>query len=302
MTRLLEYQVPGEWDGAAVKEYLRRGLGFSARVLTQQKFLEGGLLRNGAPCRAVDRLAAGDRLALAFRDEPVDYPPAAGELAVVYEDGDYLIVNKPPAMPVHPSPGHDTDSLLNRVAYYYEKTGQAHRVRPLYRLDKDTTGLVVLAKHRAAASCSRAEKRYYAVCQGELAGSGTIDAPIGLGEGSKIVREYGRGQPAVTHWRALARGGGHTLLSLGLETGRTHQIRCHLAGVGHPLAGDDLYGGSLALLPRQALHCGRVLLCCPALAMEREFQADLPQDLRRAFPWLPDWEDITKEEKLCPPA
>lgn len=302
MTRLLEYLVPEEWDGAAVKEYLRRGLGFSARVLTQQKFLEGGLLLNEAPCRAVDRLAAGDRLALAFPDEPVDYPPVAGELAVVYEDGDYLIVNKPPAMPVHPSPGHDTDSLLNRVAYYYEKTGQAHRVRPLYRLDKDTTGLVVLAKHRAAASCSRAEKRYYAVCQGELAGSGTIDAPIGLGEGSKIVRECGHGQNAVTHWEALARGGGHTLLSLELETGRTHQIRCHLAGVGHPLAGDDLYGGSLALLPRQALHCGRVLLCCPALAMEREFQADLPQDLRRAFPWLPDWEDITKEENLCPPA
>ena len=72
--------------------------------------------------------------------------------------------------------------------------------------------------------------------------------------------------------------------------------------MGHPLAGDDLYGGSLALLPRQALHCGRVLLCCPVLGMEREFQADLPQDLRRAFPWLPDWEDITKEEKLCPPA
>ena len=140
------------------------------------------------------------------------------------------------------------------------------------------------------------------MCERELAGSGTIDAPIGLGEGSRIVREYGHGQPAVTHWRALARGGGHTLLSLELETGRTHQIRCHLAGVGHPLAGDDLYGGSLALLPRQALHCGRVLLCCPALGMEREFQADLPQDLRRAFPWLPDWEDITKEEKLCPPA
>ena len=302
MTRLLQYPVPAEWDGALVKDFVRRGLGFSARVLTQQKFLEGGLLLNGVPCRAVDRLAAGGRLALAFPDEPVDYPPSAGELAVVYEDGDYLIVNKPPAMPVHPSPGHDTDSLLNRVAYYYEKTGQAHRVRPLYRLDKDTTGLVVLAKHRAAASSTQAEKRYYAICQGELSGAGTIDVPIGLGEGSRIVRECGRGQPAVTHWKALAAGQGHTLLSLELETGRTHQIRCHLAGVGHPLAGDDLYGGSRERLSRQALHCGRVLLCCPALAMEREFQADLPQDLRRAFPWLPSWEEIIKEEKLCLPA
>lgn len=285
-----------------VKEFLRRGLGVSARVLTQQKFLEGGLLLNGKPCRAVDRLAAGDSLALVFPDEPVDYPPAPGELAVVYEDGDYLVVNKPPAMPVHPSPGHDRDSLLNRVAYYYQQTGQAHRVRPLYRLDKDTTGLVVLAKHRAAASCSRVEKRYYALCQGELAGSGTIDAPIGLGAGSKIVREFGVGRPAVTHWKALAHGSGHTLLSLKLETGRTHQIRCHLAGIGHPLAGDDLYGGSLALLPRQALHCGRALLICPALGLARELQADLPRDLRSAFPWLPSWEDITKEECLCPPA
>ena len=302
MTRLLECLVPEEWDGAAVKEYLRRGLGFSARVLTQQKFLEGGLLLNGVPCRAVDRLAAGGRLALAFPDEPVDYPPAAGELAVVYEDGDYLIVNKPPAMPVHPSPGHDRDSLLNRVAHHYKTTGQAHRVRPLYRLDKDTTGLEVLAKHRAAASSTQAEKRYYAICQGELSGAGTIDVPIGLGEGSRIVRECGRGQPAVTHWKALAAGQGHTLLSLRLETGRTHQIRCHLAGTGHPLAGDDLYGGSRERLSRQALHCGRVLLCCPALGMEREFQSDLPRDLRSAFPWLPSWEEITKEEKLCLPA
>ena len=109
MTRLLEYQVPGEWDGAAVKEYLRRGMGFSARVLTQQKFLEAGY-------SGMERLpgrgpaGGGGQARPGLPDEPVDYPPAAGELAVVYEDGDYLIVNKPPAMPVHPSPGHDTDS------------------------------------------------------------------------------------------------------------------------------------------------------------------------------------------------
>ena len=300
MSRVLRWRIPEQWAGRTVQDYLRRGLGFSSSVVIELKHSPGGLLKNGEACRSVDLLQENDLLTLTFPKEPMEYPPAPGELSVLWEDEDFLVVHKPPAMPVHPSPGHDRDSLLNRVAYHYQSTGQSHRVRPLYRLDRDTSGVLVLAKHRAAAGAGT-EKRYLALCQGELTGEGTIDQPIGLGPESKIRRVTGTGQRAVTHWRALAQGGGHTLLCLSLETGRTHQIRCHMAGIGHPLAGDDLYGGSREWVPRQALHCAAVRLTCPALAMDRTFTSPLPRDLTSPFPWLPSWEELCKEDILCLP-
>ena len=191
-------------------------------------------------------------------------------------------------MPIHPSPGHDRDSLLNRVAYYYGKTGQTPAFRPLYRLDRDTSGLVAVGKHRLAVSSAQQEKAYLAVCEGVLSGCGTVDVPIGLEVGSKIKRCCGTegAQPAVTHWRAIAQREGHTLLELRLETGRTHQIRVHMAFLGHPLAGDDLYGGSCTCIARQALHCGRLLLSSRALQVSRLFSAPFPGDLLQSFPWL----------------
>ncbi len=296
MSRVLEYRVPEDCGGMTVREFARNRLGFSSRMLVKQKQEEKGILKNGAPCRVVDLLAPGDLLAFFLPEEKPCYPKSAVSLRVLFENRDYLVVDKPAAMPIHPSPGHDRDSLLNAVAGYYGETGQSCLFRPLYRLDRDTTGIVAVGKHRAAVSSALVEKRYYAVCQGELSGSGVIDLPIGLKPGSRILRECGRGDPAVTHWKALARGEGHTLLALSLETGRTHQIRVHLAHIGHPLAGDDLYGGSLEKLGRQALHCGRVRLSCRALSFAQEFVSDLPPDLRKAFPWLPDWETLEKEE------
>lgn len=281
----MEYTVPEGWHGATVKGFARRYLGFSARALSGQKF-EGGILLNGSPCHASAPLSAGDRLSFPLPDEPMDYPPENLPLDILYEDGDFLLVNKAQGMPVHPSPGHSRDSLLNAVASYYHRTGQSHRIRPLYRLDKDTGGLLPLAKHRAAAGATL-KKSYLAVCQGRLVGSGTIDAPIGLKEGSKIVRACGAGQPAVTHWRALGHGDGHTLLALRLETGRTHQIRAHLAYAGHPLAGDDLYGGSLERVSRQALFCVFLKLTCRTVEIDKEFYTPVPEDLRLSFPQLP---------------
>ena len=132
------------------------------------------------------------------------------------------------------------------------------------------------------------EKTYLAVCEGFLSGCGTVDVPIGLEVGSKIKRCCGTegAQPAVTHWRAIAQREGHTLLELRLETGRTHQIRVHMAFLGHPLAGDDLYGGSCTRIARQALHCGRLLLSSRALQVSRLFSAPFPGDLLQSFPWL----------------
>ena len=172
---------------------------------------------------------------------------AAGSAGFGGVEDDYLLIlNKPPYMPVHPSPGHDDGTLCNFVSFYQRQKGEDWSFRPINRLDKDTSGLVLGGKDAYTAfALKKVKKTYYAVCQGELFGDGVIDAPIRLKEGHGIQRETGLGgKPAVTHWRALAWGKGHTLLALTLETGRTHQIRVHLSSIGHPLAGDDFYGGS----------------------------------------------------------
>lgn len=298
---VLEYSVLPEFDGISVQRYVRGVLGFSARMLTKQKHLENGLLKNGWPCRSVDILRTGDRLSLTLPEEQGVYPAVSIPITVLFETEDHLAVDKPAGMPVHPSPGHDLDSLLNAAAFYFQETGQNCLFRPLYRLDKDTSGVVLLGKHRAAVSSAQVEKRYFAVCEGKLSGSGTVELPIGLKEGSKIVRECGHGEAAVTLWRAIASSDDHTLLSIKLETGRTHQIRTHLSHEGYPLAGDDLYGGSRKLIGRQALHCGWVHLSGSAFSVDTQLISEFPPDIRAAFPWLPEVRECIKEEALCQP-
>lgn len=293
--RTLSYTVPENWQGAAVSGFVRGFLGLSASAFKDFKY-EGGTLINGAACHANAHLKAGDILSLVLPPEAVDYPPEPLILPILDEDEDFLLADKPSGMPVHPSPGHDRDSLLNAVAYHYQQTGQHCRVRPLYRLDRDTSGLLLLGKNRIAAGV-RLDKRYLAVCEGVLKGSGTVDLPVGLEEGSKIKRTCGMGQSAITHWSALAGDDTHTLLLLRLETGRTHQIRVHMSSLGHPLAGDDLYGGSLDRLTRQALHCCTLSVDCPALGMKRFFTSPPPNDLTGAFPAL--FKEIKEEAFLC---
>lgn len=294
--RTLKYTISEQHSNTTVKDYARKTLGFSARMLTKQKQLENGILINGVPSRTVDILHSGDVLTFTLPDDAANYQPTPVPLTVLHEDDDYLIVDKPPNMPIHPSPGHNNDSLLNAVAYHYSQTGQAHTFRPLYRLDRDTSGIVVIGKHRSAASAAVVTKRYFAVCQGSLCGSGVVNAPIGLKPSSKIVRECGHGDTAVTHWHALAENNGHTLLSLTLETGRTHQIRVHMSHIGHPLAGDDLYGGSVKFIGRQALHCGFVSISSPALGTKLKIISNFPADLTSAFPWLPSVESAIQED------
>lgn len=284
--RVLSYVVPPECQGMAVKDFSRRVLGFSSRTLSCQKHVEGGMMLNGAPCKTIDILKEGDILAFSLPQETGHYVPVPLPFSTVWENDDYLVVDKPFGMTVHPSPGHDCDSLLNAVAYHYQTTGQACLFRPLYRLDKDTSGLLIVGKHRVAVSCAEVQKIYYGVCQGVITGAGVIDVPIGLSENSKILRECGHGAQAVTHWRALACGLGHTLLKFILTTGRTHQIRAHMAYLGHPLAGDDLYGGSREMIQRQALHCGKVYLSSKALHIKKELRAGFPPDMKAAFPEL----------------
>ena len=299
MTRLLSYTVPPGWEGATVKEYAKNQLGFSTRVLARLKRTPAGVTLNGVPVFVTARLRTGDLLAFALPQEAGDYPAAPLPLSVLFENDDFLVVDKPPGMPVHPSPGHGRDSLLNAVSYYYQQRGRAWPICPLYRLYKDTSGVIALGKHKLAVSATEVGKTYFAVCQGLLFGSGVVDVPIGLEPGSRIKRQCGSGQRAVTHWQAVAQGQGHTLAAIQLETGRTHQIRAHFAYMGHPLAGDDLYGGSRELIPRQALHCGRLALSSQALSIQQEFTSDLPAQLREAFPWLPPAGALYQGVSLC---
>lgn len=264
--RVMTFVVPPELDGIEVQKFLRRFCGVSARLLSQLKRTQEGMQANGVHIRSIDKLHAGDRMTLTLPEsvstaQPVDLP-----ITVVYEDDDVLAVNKPPFMTVHPVHGHQNDTLANAVAAYSLKTGRHFTFRPVNRLDKDTSGLVLIAKNPYAAAIlpKTIEKVYMALCEGNLEGSGTIDAPIKLMEGHTIQRKVAvDGKRAVTHYEVLKNAYNHTLLRIILETGRTHQIRTHFSSIGHPLAGDDMYGGSRQYFERQCLHCAEMRFLSP---------------------------------------
>ena len=179
---------------------------------------------------------------------------------------------------MHPSQNHYTDTLGNCFCAAYP--GLA--CRPVNRLDRNTSGLCVFAKSAYAANQLQyhLQKRYYAVVEGVLTGSGTVSAPIAREQASIIIRcVRADGKPAVTHYRALQHNDKYTLLQLRLETGRTHQIRVHMAHIGHPLAGDTLYGGRTDAIDRQALHCGRLILPLVQKTGTVTVGAALPEDM-----------------------
>ena len=210
-----------------------------------------------------------------------------GVLDILYEDAYLLIVNKPADMPVHPTKIHQTDTLANIVSCYQMSNGEPYTFRALNRLDKNTSGCVAVAKDRItyAQVLKSIQKVYLAVCEGELRHDGLIDRPITLAPDSKMKRVVCDDivRRAVTHYHVLKATPTHTVLTLWLETGRTHQIRCHLSSVGHPLAGDDLYGGRTDLISRQALHCAGMRLIHPVTGKVIEVHAPIPNDICSAF-------------------
>lgn len=281
MTKL-RFMVPAEYDGVMLKGFLRGKCAVSARMLAKLKRIPNGLMVNGVEVFSTAVLHRGDRVELSLPDSGNSLPPSPVVVPVIWEDTHLVIFNKPPHMAVHPSPGNGEDTLANVARAYAEELGERWAFRPINRLDKDTSGLVVVAKDGFAAAklAGTVSKTYIAVCEGRLSGEGTVDAPIRLKAGHSIQRETGEGgRPAVTHWRALASARGHTLLALCLETGRTHQIRVHMASLGHPLAGDDLYGGGREFISRQALHCNSMKFFHPISGEEHLVKAPLPEDL-----------------------
>ncbi|WP_405341033.1 RluA family pseudouridine synthase [Ruminococcus sp.] len=282
-----EFTVPPTDNDITLKSFLRRICGLSARSMKVIRYGGGSISRDDTELRAHDILHSGDSIKVRLpQEEQSDIMPIEGTLDILFEDDRLLIVNKPPHMPVHPTKIHQLDTLANIVMFEQERRGERYPFRALNRLDKDTSGIVILAKDRIAYNMvfSTIQKTYVAVCEGIITEGGTIDLPIGATPDSKIqrcVREDGA--KAITHYKPIQTFDHHTLCKVWLETGRTHQIRCHMSAIGYPLAGDDLYGGSVDLFQRQALHCRSVTFPHPITKDQIELTAPFPADFSVLF-------------------
>lgn len=289
--RRLRLTVLPAWDGEKVDTLLRRELGLSGTVIKRIKRLEDGILLDGVRAITGQRAAAGQVLSVRVDDpdRPETVVPTPGPVDVAYEDDDLLVVNKTPGLPVHPGPGNGRETLCNYIAYYYRQKGEPAGVHPVHRLDRGTSGLLVLAKHPLAQEKLKGQlhtaafrRIYLAVCDGVPAPEqGRVEVPIGRVPGSLIMRQPDpSGQPAATRYRVVARAGERTLVELELETGRTHQIRVHMAHLGCPLTGDFLYGREdKDLIARPALHSSELFLTHPVTGVHLHLTCPLPQDM-----------------------
>lgn len=282
---MLEFTVDKDFEKQTVGRYLRTYCSVSARTLAKLKRIEGAILLNGMPVRAIDEIKLGDKISIEIPSgisegvPPVDIP-----VNIVYEDEFLIVLNKPPFMPVHPTKVHQTDTLANALSFYANLRGEHYTFHAVNRLDRNTSGLVIVAKDRHTASVMSEmsiTKHYTAFAMGKISDKGTVNAPIELSPESKIVRTVSpTGKPSVTHYEPLEVKDDFTVLKLKLDTGRTHQIRCHMSYIGHPLLGDDLYGGSLDKINRHALHCGFISFNHPISQEFIELSADLPDDMK----------------------
>ena len=284
MAEPLRFTVPEECGGMVAKWFLKSRCGLSTRMITRLKREKDGILMDGKILRTIDRVTAGAEIIINLPDESSSFiEPIEGSLDIRYEDEHILVVNKPPFMPVHPVKQHQTNTLANLVTAYAQKNGAEFVFRAHNRLDRNTSGLVLIAKDKYSVFQLHQAMRkvYFALVHGRLEGRGTINKPIGLHDDSKIVRHVVEsGSPAITHYKSVFSGDDYSLILLVLETGKTHQIRCHMSHLGHPLLGDDLYGGSLDLINRQALHCGEMSFCHPVTGEEINISAPIPDDMQ----------------------
>ncbi len=277
-----------------IKEVMTRELNLSRKEISRLKF-DGEILLNGERTKVNDRMRVGDTLTLKFPEVATGKIPILdAEPEILYEDEDMVIVNKPAGIPCHPVHKHIDDSMGTILASYYRKQGYDFVIRPVGRLDKDVSGAIIYAKNRLAAARlskdredGKLRKYYTAFVMGVLeAKRGIIDAPIARVEGQrKRVSGEEEGKPASTYYQVTHEfhigEESISVLAVEIETGRTHQIRSHLASIGHPLLGDELYGGNMRLMKRPALHCAEIIFMTPFERTELEADAPLPEDLRR---------------------
>jgi len=297
--RYLDFPVPEDQAGRRVDSILKSH-GLSTSAIRRAKHRPRGLLVDGEDIYTSYLVHPGQVVSILCDDRsPSDIVPAQGPVDIVYEDDDLLVVDKPAGLAVHPCAGSWDDSLGARLVHYYSQIGLNSDFHPVHRLDKGTSGLMVVAKHPAAQHVLTQAlhsgdflRRYLAVCEGcpdPL--SGTIDAPLGRTEES-YIRQCVRpdGKPARTHYHVLRRRAPYALVSLTLDTGRTHQIRVHMAHIGHPLVGDFLYGTEDPdLISRPALHSSDLQLKQPFTGERLTFTSPLPADMAQLIP--PDRSD-----------
>lgn len=255
--------------------------GVSKRLIRKLKHTQNAISKNGTQIKTVDTLDIGDSVVITLSDCKMLPPNSDLHAEVLYEDEDIIVFDKPSDMPVHPSIKHYGDSLGNLFCAMYPDTS----FRPLNRLDKDTTGVCICAKNAFAANCvsKSLKKVYYAVVCGRIEGKGVIDLPIARADGSIIMRHVSNeGQNAVTEYETVSSsaGGRYTLLKIKLGTGRTHQIRVHFSHIGYPLAGDEMYGGELYDIKRQALHCAKASFVTVG-GKKEVVKSELPDDIKQ---------------------
>ena len=290
MKRIFNYTIPTEYNNHTLLSFLKDKL-YSSQIITHLKRTENGILLNGKWGRVRDILHTGDMLTINLieTESSENIIPTNLPLDIVHEDEDILVVNKPADMPIHPSQGNYDNTLANAVAYYYQQKNETFTYRCINRLDRDTTGLLIIAKHMYSASllsemvASREiHREYLAIATGEVPKEGIIIAPISRVDGSTIERHVDelQGDYACTHYKSLAYNNGFSLVSLKLETGRTHQIRVHMKHIGHPLPGDFLYNPDYSVIKRQALHSHKLSFKHPITGVDMEFVAELPKDMK----------------------
>ncbi len=287
MPRKLDFEVTSEFDGVKLIVFLRGHVGISARLLVKLKNDPLGLLRNGEHIRTVDKLQTGDIITVNMPEEKNGIEPTTAEgLDVIFEDEDVLIINKPAGIAMHPTHNHQGDTLANMISAYFRDNNKDIVFRTVGRLDKCTSGIVVVAlnAHTANILSEKIRKEYLAIADGVYKGSGTISKPIIRPDPMKTFRWVGEdGEYAVTHWKSELTDGRRTLLRINLETGRTHQIRVHFASMDTPLAGDDMYGGNHEVISRAALHCAKISFFHPVSGEKIELEAPLPEDMQRIY-------------------
>ena len=290
MNRQLVYEIPAEAAGLTIDRFLKSE-GYSSANITAIKKMPNNVEIDGEWVHMNYKLKPKDMLTVNITETESSkkIPPVNIPLDIIYEDEDIIVVNKPAGLSIHPSLNHYEDSLANGLAYYYQAQGEAFIFRCANRLDKNTSGLTVIAKHLVSANILSTmvknrefHREYYAIVRGTITPSeGTIDAPIGRMDESIITRQidYDHGESAITHYKVILQKNGHSLVSIHLETGRTHQIRVHFKYIGHPLVGDYLYNPDMEFIQRQALHSHRITFKHPITGELMDFTAPLPVDM-----------------------
>lgn len=307
MKRILTYPITESDSDQRIYDFLCHH-GYSRHIRTWLKQHPGSVRLNGEEAFFYFPLKNGDLLEISLEEEhpsenivPVDLP-----IHIVYEDEDLMVIDKPADMPVHPSIGNYENTLANAAAWYFHRQDIPFVFRCINRLDRDTTGLLILAKHMLSGAIlsDQMKKRaihrtYLAITEGKTDPAGTIDSPIGRTDQSLILRQvdHENGDSACTHYlqkcwhpktfypeTLSVPQDGLSLVQLQLETGRTHQIRVHMTSIGHPLIGDTLYNPETALMNRQALHSYRLAFTHPVTGASLEFTSPLPEDMAEFFP------------------